>query len=580
MINCHTHIFTADHVPPLLARTFVFWPFYLILRLDWIVYISRIWLRVPYRLKFHHRFQHLTKCIYLIKIRIRRSLLARILSTIVLGLLILSTFFIVYEWIACFLPPSKSIRDGLSSFKATLSDWHILIIPDSTFFKVFLITFIFLFYKPGRNLILFLLKNIWSFLGVLPDDQTKELAKRYLNIARFSFYKNQSGIFAKLQKQYPSGTGFVILPMDMEFMEAGRLKEGFRYHDQMAALVKIKKASKNKDLLFPFVFAEPRRMLAEGTRHFDYCVNNGQIVIKDCIIKMLIEENGFSGFKIYPALGYYPFDETLLALWKYAADNGLPVLSHCIRGTIFYRGSKDPEWDYHPIFEQPSSNGAGEPLLLNQVDNSDFINNFTHPLNFLCLLEEQFLRRIVGKAKDNRLRELFGYQNENTPLKYNLSHLKICLGHFGGDDEWAKFMESDRDQYSSQLGTNPDVGITFLVDSNNKPKPGKIEQLWKYTDWYSIICSLMLQYKHVYADLSYIIHNESITPLLKHTLRNHRLRPKVLFGTDFYVVRNHKSEKQMLADLFDGLSLSEIEAIGKINPRAFLSNKIHGDVKI
>ena len=544
------------------------------------VYVSRIWLKGPYRLKFHHRFRQLTKYIYHIKIGIKRNVLARVLSAILMGLISLSTFFIVYECIARFLPPSKSISDKLFYLKAILIDWNILIIPGPTILKVFLIAFIFLFYKPGRNLILFFFKNIWSFLRVLPDDQTKELARRYLNIARFSFYKRQSDIFAKLQEQYPSGTGFVVLPMDMEFMEAGKLKTGFSYHDQMAALAKIKKASKSKDLLFPFVFVEPRRMVAEGIAHFDYLVNDGHVEMKDCFIKKFIESNGFAGFKIYPALGYYPFDETLLPLWKYAADRGLPVLSHCIRGTIFYRGTKMPEWDYHPVFKQPCSNKNLEPLLLNQVNNADFINNFTHPLNFLCLLEETFLRKLVGEAKDARIRKLFGYQNENTALKYNLSHMKICLGHFGGDDEWSKFMNSDRDQYSSQLVTDPDVGITFLVNNNNEPRPGKIEQLWKFTDWYSIICSLMLQYENVYADLSYIIHNESITPLLKHTLRNEHLRPKVLFGTDFYVVRNHKSEKQMLADLFDGLSLSEIEAIGKMNPRTFLSNKIHGDVKI
>ena len=410
--------------------------------------------------------------------------------------------------------------------------------------------------------------------------KTKELAKRYLNIGRFSFYETQSRIFGRLKSQYPKGTAFIVLPMDMEFMDAGNLKEHHKYRQQMDALATIKNNKENTDIFYPFVFADPRRMNAEGAAHFSYSDNDGEVILEDCFIKKFIVDHRFSGFKIYPALGYYPFDEHLLPLWKYAADQGLPILTHCIRGTIFYRGDKKKEWDKHPVFEQACGEGKYEQLFLDEIKNADFINNFTHPLNFLCLLEEQLLRKLVGGAKDDRLKTLFGYIDSQTPMLHNLSHLKICMGHFGGDDEWNKFMESDRDNYSSQLVRYPMKGISFLTDNDNTPRPGKLEQLWRYTDWYSIICSLMLQYPNVYADLSYIIHNDAIQPLLKHTLRNPNLRNKVLFGTDFYVVRNHKSEKHMLADLFDDLTNSEIDAIAKTNPRNFLESKLHGPVPI
>jgi hypothetical protein len=82
------------------------------------------------------------------------------------------------------------------------------------------------------------------------------------------------------------------------------------------------------------------------------------------------------------------------------------------------------------------------------------------------------------------------------------------------------------------------------------PSPGKPEQLWKFTDWYSIISSMMLQYPNVYADISYILHSDSeVLPLLKQTLQNPVLKQKVLYVTDFFVVRNHKSDKNMLADM-------------------------------
>ncbi len=37
IINCHTHIFTGDHVPPWLAKTFLIWPLYYLFSLSGIV---------------------------------------------------------------------------------------------------------------------------------------------------------------------------------------------------------------------------------------------------------------------------------------------------------------------------------------------------------------------------------------------------------------------------------------------------------------------------------------------------------------------------------------------------------------
>jgi hypothetical protein len=176
---------------------------------------------------------------------------------------------------------------------------------------------------------------------------------------------------------------------------------------------------------------------------------------------------------------------------------------------------------------------------------------------------------------------IFGYTDANTPLLYDLSKLKICFGHYGGDDEWNRFMELDRDNFSSQLVRKPDRGIEFLTDGEGNEKPGKPEQVWKYADWFTIISSLVLQYKNVYADLSYILHNDAIQPLLKWALQNPGLKGRILFGTDFYVVRNHKSEKNMLADMVDHLSVQEFDLIARTNPLNFLaSNAPSGTVHV
>ena len=98
----------------------------------------------------------------------------------------------------------------------------------------------------------------------------------------------------------------------------------------------------------------------------------------------------------------------------------------------------------------------------------------------------------------------------------------------------------------------------------------KLEDCWKVVDWYSIICSMMLQHHNVYSDISYILHNAKIYPLLQETLANPKLRKKVLFGTDFYVVRNHKAEKNLLVQSRGNLSTADFNQIARVNPLGYL----------
>jgi hypothetical protein len=82
----------------------------------------------------------------------------------------------------------------------------------------------------------------------------------------------------------------------------------------------------------------------------------------------------------------------------------------------------------------------------------------------------------------------------------------------------------------------------------------------------------MVQYDNLYADISYILHQQYIYPLLKESISSPYLKTKVLFGSDFYVVRNHKSEKEMLSQLVAGLSPAQFDQIARINPLTFLQS--------
>lgn len=603
IINCHTHIFTGDYVPPLLARTIIPGPFYFLLPITPFVKIFRWWFtskKSPYKWRFQPWNKKLMRTLYRVRIALTRYWILMILKFVVGFIILTSIFHETYPWIKDQLQKNNIGTGFLDKIYDWLSEYGILVITNSILIKAVLLIILLLFFPSGRSLIFFLLRKTSKFFGMLPGKTTLELIKRYINIVRFARYKKQNDILTKLANQYPPGTGMVVLPMDMEFMGAGKPPK--EYADQMEELAKIKARHPKK--IFPFVFVDPRRKYAGKQLFFDYEIINGKVTLKDCFIKDYIETKKFDGFKIYPALGYFPFDEALLPLWKYAAENGIPIMTHCIRGVIYYRGPKEKAWDFHPVFEQAMgkdkdpkdvdtnerdedddsdetntdnnevSNGY-QPLLLPQMKAVDVQEIFTHPLNYACLLKKELLAKVVKQAKDPRIKSLFGYDETTETIATGLDDLKICFGHFGGEDEWARFFEKDRDNFSSQLAKRPNEGIDFsILQKDGTAKRGRPEQLWKYADWYSIICSLMLQHNHVYADISYILHGDlAILPLLRQTIQHPKLKQHVLYGTDFYVVRNHKSDKNMLADMRGGLLKEEFDQVARINPVKFLSRR-------
>ncbi len=572
VINCHTHIFTGDHVPPHLARTFVWWPFYYLLSLPLILWGVKSWNKWADAIQFSPAYRAGKRAWYKFSIWISRTWLLNILQWIAGALAIIHVFYILFDWISLVVSPDDSMANRwLMALRLRLEEWHILFTINSFFIKLALVVAIMVFFRPGRNFIFFILRRLWGFFQLLPGKMTTELIERYILLCRFTLYKHQRGVMAKLRAQYPPGTGFVVLPMDMKYMEAGKLRARGDFYKQMEELADLKKDKDYKDTLFPFVFIDPRR-IREEEGFFRYSFRDGQVSLEDCFLREYMEGHRFSGFKIYPALGYYPFEEDLLPLWKYAADRGLPITTHCIRGTIYYRGRKKREWDEHPVFEESTRGGGMAPMLLPERKNEAFQLNFTHPMNYLCLLEEPLLRKLVSNARDNRIRELFGYNGPDKTLSHGLSRLKVCFAHFGGEDQWKRYLELDRYNYSLQLIRNPGRGIDFLYNRKGKRSEAKLEQVWKYADWYSIICSIMLQYPNVYSDISYILHDEAIFPLLKQTLQpeNEKLRSRVLYGTDFYVVRNHKSDKQIVTDTLAALDEEEFNLIARENPRRFL----------
>ena len=613
IINTHAHVFTGDYVPPYLAKTYLPEPFYRLLSLSFIINVLRWYYAKVKPFFYKNNYKRWKRFWAKCELFFKRTYILGFLKLATEVYLIIAILFYIglglFDIEAYYTGVKAHIVDALIWLK---EKGYIIKIP-SLFYKLLFFCIVLVFFKSVRNVVFALLRQF----KILPGKQFSDLFHRYVQIGLFSKYKKQSGIYDKLKKQYPPDSHFVGLPMDMQYMKAGGLK---RIYDedkkefitipkdpktkrrdpfiamtsQMEGLLKIKKRVKDRDTFHPFVFAHPERM--KDGRYFSYEVDKatGDVSLtKGCMMQVYLEDHKFAGIKIYPALGYYPFDDMLLPLWKYCVQNEIPIMSHCIKGTIFYRGKKKVEWDEHPIFiegkidktkvkssEDDTSIGLDinaeyiakdeNKLHLNEVKNIDFSNNFTHPLNYLCLLEPSLLKQILHKNKDEKLKSIF-YSDSGTFRANGLKNLKLCFAHFGGDDQWKRFLESDRDNYTSQLILKPEKGVDFFKNIKNEDSPGKIAYIWRYVDWYTTICSIMLQYPNVYADISYILHDAVILPLLKQTLSNDKLSKKVLYGSDFYVVRNHKSDKAILADMRAGLNEDEFDQIARYNPRFFLN---------
>ena len=303
IINCHTHIFTADHVPPYLAKTYV--PVvYGLLNLRWIVSIFRWWYRGPGKKEYTPSGKISARRRYNTKMYIQRHWYLQLLMLLVGTALLVYTFYFIWSFLGN-PKTTEGIAGRINQFRDFVNNGHQRLPLDNVMLNILITLLFMILFKSGRNLLLFLLRKTTNFFAMLPGPKTKELFQRYLNIGRFSFHDTQSATLTQLCNQYPPGTKFVVLPMDMDNMNAGKPVEG--YMEQMAKLLKLKKTGERKDQLLPFIFADPGRL--EDRTYFSYDINEeGKVVLSDCHINTYLK-NGFCGFKIYPALGYYPFDE-------------------------------------------------------------------------------------------------------------------------------------------------------------------------------------------------------------------------------------------------------------------------------
>lgn len=106
--------------------------------------------------------------------------------------------------------------------------------------------------------------------------------------------------------------------MDMAYMGTGKVPSA--YANQLANLGSLKVTHSG---IIPFIHIDPRR---KGVLE---------------LLKKSVEEWGFKGVKLYPPLGYFPYDELLYPVYDYCKKNKLSIISHCSPyNPVHFKGSK------------------------------------------------------------------------------------------------------------------------------------------------------------------------------------------------------------------------------------------------
>lgn len=323
--------------------------------------------------------------------------------------------------------------------------------------------------KFGNMIITKILRNLLPFTD-------RDILDRFARFAKTGKLGSQKKIFERCLKSYPEDTKFIILPMDMEYMGAGKVDRD--YYEQIDELADLKKYH-YPDNIIPFFMVDPRR--PEFLE----------------MLKYAVEDKGFKGVKLYPPLGYFPYDKRLDPVYEYCQEKNIPVITHCGPSGVYYQGKK-------------------KKLKKLLTDGNPNIK--------------------PGRKGRKKLCHMFSHPNNYIPVIKKYPKLRICFAHFGSGVSWERYVKHGDEENS----------------------------------WLTIIKRMLLKYPNVYTDISFTLNNRKFFPVLKNFLQYKRLRSKILFGSDFYMVEKESNEKRFGKELRKFIGEKNFRAIAVDNPKNFL----------
>lgn len=310
--------------------------------------------------------------------------------------------------------------------------------------------------------------------------------KRYASFLQIGKSKNQLEVFENLIRQYDETMKFVALTLYMEKIGAGESMSG--YEGQLEEIIAVKKQYPDRLNVFLCIDA---RWLANAQLLKDTVARYFNTKIDINAIRSVYP---FSGIKLYPSTGFFVFDENLKETLEWAADNDVPVLSHCnYMGGIYNNDANfiKANLNVRDVYTGAPYNATYNSKLKNQ-ENCSF---YLEPESYRTMLQYFKQRSQTGK-KD----------------------LKICLAHYGGDKHIIGELSGKQIEESALHGK-------------------------RMRNWCGQIRDLMKDYPNLYTDISYAISNPSIHELIIKDLQDPDFRDRIMFGTDFFLTEREVAER-------------------------------------
>jgi predicted TIM-barrel fold metal-dependent hydrolase len=357
--------------------------------------------------------------------------------------------------------------------------------------------------------------GVW-IIGNLLRYMGGNAGRRYASFLQIGKSASQLDVFETLMAQYDDpNTKFAALTMYMEKCGADFTESGF--DGQLQEAMEVKR--RYPDNLLLFMGIDPRwkysstELRKTVQSYFE----------KKVTINAIRSVYPFVGLKIYPSMGFYAFDAKLKETFDWAADNGVPVISHCkylggiyTNDTSYIKSNLNP---YDPYSKKLyNENFGSKPPVYYE--------------------EKSFSRKLFGTDDNKNNLHTCSYFLE--PVSYRTmveyfakrpNPLKLSLAHYGGSDQ---------------------ILIEYRMQTMKKQQYGMLPA----QNWCAQIKDLMSIYPNVYTDISYSLANRNTHSFILDDLDNKIYGRRIMFGTDFFLTEREMPEHKDVA-------LFKVDALAK-----------------
>lgn len=351
----------------------------------------------------------------------------------------------------------------------------------------------------------------------------RNTVRRYIEFVQIGTSATQEDVFNMESRAYMRLGDYriVVLTQVLDYLDYNSTSNHKKIQTQVQEIIELKRNELYHDKLIPFLGIDPRM---QG------------IDLLQWVTSHINKDVGFYGIKIYPAYGFFPFDVRLDPVWKWAAENDVPVMTHATRGGSFYLGTFDSIMNQGGFrIQSLNPNSSAMPRILNRI--SQLVNESDKSV----------------KKNNETWCNVFGHPDNYIPVLEKYPSLKICLAHLGGANEV---------KLSAAQQLNPAI---------KTPYPGYLGG-----NWYTAILDLMTNFPNVYSDISYTLSDKDAMNIITTYFNNSPLIDKLLYGTDFYLTQQETTgdEPGLINIFLKDFSEAQISKLAYVNPDNYLRSAI------